>query len=335
VAELPQFERLNQAIDALLARRDSLPPAEAGELTALVDLAAELRALPRPEFRAQLKSQLEEKTLMSTTGPKAGETPALPTVKPIREGFRTITPYLIVERATELLEFVKQAFGAQELFRGTGSAGGMHAEVRIGDSMLMLGGGPKLNWPYMPTSLWMFVENVDAVYAAALGAGAKALHPPVDQPYGYREATVTDVGGNQWYISKDLSARYRPEGMNDVNLYLHPTGAVRLIDFVERAFGAETEEKHLDPSGTLVHAKVRIGNSVIGMGEGHEPYPNMPTAIYMYVPDVDAVYARAVAAGGKSLYPPADQPYGDRNGGVQDEWGNHWYISTHIREGAM
>ena len=327
MAELPQFERLDQAISALLARRggrDSLPPGEEGELTPLVDLAAELRSLPRPEFRARLKSEIEEKTGMAAT-----------TVNPIREGFRTITPYLIVRPAEELLAFVKQAFGAQELFRGTGGAGGIHAEMRIGDSMLMMGGGPNLKFPYMPTALWMFVEDTDAVFAAAVRAGAQVISAPVDQPYGYREAGVRDVGGNQWYISTDQGARYRPEGMNDVNLYLHPNGAVRLIEFMERAFGAETLEKQVDPQGRLVHAKIRIGNSVIGMGEAQGPYQNMPSAIYMYVPDTDAVYARAIAAGGKSLFAPADQPYGDRNAGVEDEWGNHWYISTHVRDVAM
>lgn len=323
MAEANQFERLNQAIDALLARRDSLPPPEEGELTALVDLAAELRALPRAEFRRRLKTQLEEKAAMSTT-----------TVNPIREGFRTITPYLIVRPAEELLAFLKQAFGAQELMRGTGSAGGMHAEVRIGDSVVMLGGGPNLKAAPMPTSLWLYVRDADAVFEAAVRAGATVLKPPMDQPYGDREGTVTDVGGNQWYISTHKGPSYVREGMNDVNLYLHPTGALGLIEFMERAFLAQTLEKHAEPGGRLVHAQLRIGNSVIGMGEAQKLYPNMPTAIYMYVPDVDAVYVRAVAAGGTSLYPPADQPYGDRNAGVQDAWGNHWYISTHIRDVA-
>jgi len=324
VAELPQFERLDQAISALLARRDSLPPAEEGELTPLVDIAVELRSLPREEFRARLKAEIEEKTGMAAT-----------TVNPIREGFRTITPYLIVRPAEELLAFVKQAFGAQELFRGTGGAGGIHAEMRIGDSMLMMGGGPQVQGRMMPAALWMYVPDVDAVYASALRAGATPFSAPVDQPYGDREATVTDVGGNRWYISTHQGAHYRPPRMNDVNLYLHPTGALRLVDFMERAFGAETLEKHVDPQGALVHGKVRIGNSVIGMGEAHGPAQNMPSAIYMYVPDVDRAYERAIAAGGKSLHPPIDQPYGDRNCGVEDEWGNQWYISTHMRDVAM
>jgi uncharacterized glyoxalase superfamily protein PhnB len=324
MAELSQFERLNQALDALLARRDSLPPAEEGELTPLLDIAAALRDLPREEFRARLKSDLEGKTRMTTT-----------TVNPIREGFHTLTPYLIVQPAEALVEFVKQAFGAEELYRGTGSAGGMHAEVRIGDSIVMIGGGGKWRGTPMPTSLWLFVPDCDAVYAAAVRAGAKSLSEPKDQPYGDREAGVVDVGGNQWYISTHQGARHVREGMHTVNLYLHPNEPAKLLDFFEKGLGGEILERHSAPDGSLVHAQIRVGTSAIGMGTARPEYPDMPTAIYMYVPDVDAVYARAIAAGGESLYPPADLPYGDRQGGVRDVCGNRWFISTHIRDAAM
>jgi len=321
MAEISQFDRLDQAIDALVARRDSQPVAAAADVAPLVEIAGMLTAMPREEYRKRLKFELEAKTKMTTT-----------TVNPIREGFRTLTPYLIVREAEALLAFVKQAFGAQELMRGTGGAGGMHAEVRIGDSMVMLGGGSVPNITPMPTSIWLYVEDADATYAAALGAGAKSISAPVDQPYGDREAGVIDPGGNHWYISTHKGASYVRPGMATVNLYLHPAGAGKLIEFMERGLGAEVMERHSDPAGKLVHANVRIGNSQMGMSESRPEYPNMPTAIYMYVPDVDAVYARAIAAGGESMYPPANQPYGDRNCGVKDSAGNHWYISTHVRD---
>jgi len=324
MAELSQFDRLDLAIETLLARRDSQPSAAEPELAAMVGIAAALREMPREEFRVRLKRELEKGTKMTTTA-----------VNFIREGFRTITPYLTVREAPELLEFVKEAFGAQELFRGTGSGGGLHAEVRIGDSVVMIGGGGQWKGPSMPTSLWFYVEDVDAVYASALRAGARVLSPPDDKPYGDREAGVTDVAGNQWYISTHKGASYVRPGMHTVNLYLHPSGALKLIEFLERGLGAEIVELHKAPDGALLHANIRMGTSQIGMGEAQGEYPNMPTAIYMYVPDVDAVYARAVAAGGESLYPPADQPYGDRGAGVRDLCGNIWCISTHIRDVAM
>src|SRR5258708_25971151 len=87
-----------------------------------------------------------------------------PAVKPVREGFHTITPYLIVKGAAELIDFVKQAFGAEELYRGTGTAGGIHAEVKIQDSMLMIGGGEILNRPSTPTGIHLYVNDADAVY---------------------------------------------------------------------------------------------------------------------------------------------------------------------------
>src|SRR5208282_2039610 len=286
MAELSHFDRLDLSIEKLLARRDSLPPAAEPDLAPLVEIAAALRDLPREEFRNRLKSELEEKAAMTTA-----------TVKFIPEGFRTLTPFLTAREAPELLEFVKQAFGAQETYRGTGSAGGLHAQVRIGDSTLMIHGGPQLQGAPMPTSLWMFVEDADAVYATALRAGAKSLWEPKDSPYGDRDAGVTDVAGNQWYISTHKGAGYIRPGMNNVNLYLHPTGAGKLIEFLERGFGAEVIERHNAPDGSLVHANIRIGTSQMAMGEAREPYPDMPTAIYMYVSDVDALYKRAIAAG--------------------------------------
>ena len=120
-------------------------------------------------------------------------------VNPIREGFHTITPYLMVPGAANLIEFVKQAFGATELYRDTGSAGGMHAEVRIGDSMLMIGG--TLNTEAMPAAIYLYVEDVDTIYRRALQAGATSIAEPADQPYGDRNAGVKDSFGNIWYIA--------------------------------------------------------------------------------------------------------------------------------------
>jgi PhnB protein len=68
------------------------------------------------------------------------------------------------------------------------------------------------------------------------------------------------------------------------------------------------------------------------MGEAHGPYQPMPTMFYLYVPDVDALYQRAINAGATSMSAPADQPYGDRSAGVKDAFGNQWYIATHFKD---
>lgn len=129
-------------------------------------------------------------------------------VKPIPEGYHTVTPYLMVKEAPQLIDFVKQAFGAVETFRTTGSAGGIHAEVRIGDSMVMIGGGGTWQGEPMPAAIYLYVNDVDAVYKQALQAGATSLSEPEDQPYGDRTAGVNDSFGNIWYIAthtKDIT----------------------------------------------------------------------------------------------------------------------------------
>jgi PhnB protein len=253
------------------------------------------------------------------------------TTQSIREGFRTVTPYVIVNKAPEMLDFMKQAFGAVETHRSTGSAGGFHIEARLGDSMLMIGGGGTFVSPAMPTSLHYFVGEVDPVYERALAAGATSLAEPVDQPYGVREAAVKDVAGNHWYISTPMKDAQGEEifGLGTVAVYLHPKGADRLIDFMKQAFNAEEVEVYrAQEGGPVAHAKLRIIDSVIELSEAHGEWQPMPTAFFLYVADSDALFNQSLAAGATVVYPLADQPYG-HGGGVQDPHGNHWYIYTH------
>ena len=130
------------------------------------------------------------------------------TVKAVPDGYHTITPYLMVQEAAQLIDFVKQAFAATETFRTTGSAGGIHAEVRIGDSMVMIGGGGAWKGEPMPAAIYLYMDDVDAVYQRTLQAGATSLTEPADQSYGDRVAGVKDPFGNVWYIAthqKDVS----------------------------------------------------------------------------------------------------------------------------------
>lgn len=123
-----------------------------------------------------------------------------------------------------------------------------------------------------------------------------------------------------------------PEGYHSVTPYLVVPGAGRLIEFLKEAFKAEEVERMSQPDGTVLHAEVRIGDSIIMMGESSDKFPAMPAAIYLYVPDVDAVYKRALAAGAASTMEPANQFYGDRNAGVKDPSGNLWWIATHVED---
>src|SRR5690348_2804610 len=101
-----------------------------------------------------------------------------PEISPVPKGFRTVTPYMIAQDGPALVEFAKQAFGAEETFQAIGAAGGVHAEVRLGDSMLMMGGGiPGREFRTTPntTALHIYVEDADAAYERAMSAGATSI----------------------------------------------------------------------------------------------------------------------------------------------------------------
>lgn len=242
-----------------------------------------------------------------------------------REGYHAVTPYLIVKPAVELVDFVKQAFGAVESFRTTGSAGGLHCEVKIGDSMVMIGGGPTFDT--RPTAIHLHVSDVDDIYARAMAAGATSLGEPSDQVYGERLAAVKDIGGNEWYIARSHDPT-PVQHLHTVAVYFHPVGAPKFIEFVEKAFGAEVVERHQSDEGFVYHSKVRIGDSIIELGEAHGQWQPMQSAIYLYVEDVDATYKQALSAGATSALEPTDQPYGERSAWVNDEFGNVWYLSS-------
>lgn len=119
-------------------------------------------------------------------------------VKPIPDGFHTVTPYLMVADAAALIDFLKAAFGAQELVRhGTPDGRVMHAQVKVGDSMIMMGEASAEQGGPMPASTYLYVPNVDEVYASAMAAGATSLMAPVDQFYGDRGTPGETCGGSE------------------------------------------------------------------------------------------------------------------------------------------
>src|SRR5438552_3632789 len=320
MSKQPFIDQLDQAISQILANPDAAPAAVDSSVAELMRLARDLRDLPRPEFKSTLKTDLERKAKMSTTAVA------------FRPGFGTVTPYLLPANA-EYVDFLKNVFGAVETERTETGPGRFHAEFRIGDLMLMLGVGSGMK---MPMSLEIYVPNVDDVYNRAIDGGCKALMPLQDAHWedGLRLACVEDQEGNVWSIATHFGKNYIPEGRDAMSAGFVVKGAARFIDFLKRAFDAQEIQRYDWPDG--LYASLRIDKSVVGVSEStnHEWMKPMPSMIYIYVPDCDALYAQVLRAGAKSISELRDQSYGDRHGAVQDEWGNQWYIATTIQEAA-
>ena len=129
-----------------------------------------------------------------------------------------------------------------------------------------------------------------------------------------------------------MAVKAIPTGHHSVSPYLVATGVEKLIPFLEQAFEGECIERQQRPDGVTAHAEVRIGDSIVMMGEASEQWKAMPAALYVYLTDVDTTYRRAVGAGGRVLSEPSDMFYGDRSGAVIDPCGNYWWIATHIED---
>jgi PhnB protein len=354
-------EQRDRAILALRApgpaprRRDGT--AGAAPIAALARVAEQLRGLPRADFKAALQAKLEGRTPMAS---KAVSTP---------QARQTATAYLIVKDAARALEFYKQAFGATEIMRMYGPGENIgHAEIRIGNSAIMLsdefpdfGAVSAATLGGSPVKIHLSVDDVDAVAARAVAAGAKVLHPVQDQFYGERSGQFADPFGYTWMIStpteqltaeeieRRFAALHQPspsasaeepkwtlpvpyirKGFRTLTPYLLVPGAARLVDFYREAFDAEEIFRVARPGSDLImHAEVRIAGSMLELADATEEFKPRASSNILYVPDVDGVFQRSVQAGATSLAAPADRPWGDRDGAVKDPGGNTWYITTH------
>lgn len=129
-----------------------------------------------------------------------------------------------------------------------------------------------------------------------------------------------------------MKTNYIPEGFHTITPYLITKGTADVMDFLKKVFDAEEMSRMANPDGTIMHAQMRIGDSIIMLSDGRDEYPPMPVMLYLYVEDVDAVYKKAMAAGAQSLREPTNEYYGDRSGGFLDAGGNQWWVATHIED---
>lgn len=123
-----------------------------------------------------------------------------------------------------------------------------------------------------------------------------------------------------------------PKGYHSVTPYLTVKNAPGLIGFLQRVFDAALVERIERADGGIMHAEVRIGDSMVMIGEACEQMGPVPTHLYFYVEDADKTYQRAIEAGSESIMKLDKQFWGDRMGGVKDPWGNHLWIATHVED---
>ncbi len=131
-----------------------------------------------------------------------------------------------------------------------------------------------------------------------------------------------------------------PPGYHSVTPYMMVRGGALALDFYAKAFGAEKTMQLDMPDGGVAHAEMRIGNSIVMLSEENEAWGTKgpltlggsPMFLMIYVADVDAAFARAIAAGATEVRPVADQFYGDRSGTLKDPFGHQWTLATHIED---
>jgi PhnB protein len=331
------IEQLDTAVQALLARPAGAPAQRAADVDrsalGLLRIAEGLRSLPRADFKIRLKTDLQRRASMTSTGGSAArpeQSSQGEKLDAMMQEYRTISPYLIIPRASDFIAFLTRAFGAVERFRFPRPDTPnfiMHAEVGLGNGVLELADSNEQYRP-APQCIHLYVDDADSTYEAALEAGARSIYAPVDQPWGDRWGAVRDAFGNLWYIATPKTWTPGPEGIGSVQTYFHLKDADGMIPFLQNAFGGVLlGDLPRSPEGKLLHATVQIGNNTLEISEAHGEFQPMPCHMHLHVSDADSLYARALAAGAKSVDPPSDKPYG-RSGGVRDAFGNTWYITS-------
>ncbi len=247
----------------------------------------------------------------------------------VRPGFNNIAPYMLVAGADRFIEFLKASFAGTERIRVPRPDGSiMHAEVGVGNSVIELGDSNE-QFVARHHFVHLYVDDADATYQRALGAGAKSVYAPADQPWGDRQGCVKDEFGNVWYIATAKGWTPGPEGLLSVQPFLHLHDAEKMIPFAEAAFGAEALGVARSDEGKILHATIRIGKATFEIDEASGESDAAPSYLHTYIPDVDAYYAKALQAGAVSVEAPVDKPYGERACAINDPFGNMWFLATY------
>jgi len=332
------IDQLDQAVQVMLARPDSRLAGAREDfdpsVAALLGIARDLRDLPREDFKVRLRTNLERSSQMENAAKQAVSSDAAKQAETMPSGYHTIAPYIIVPRAGEFIEFLTKAFNGTERFRVGREPGSeliMHAEMAIGNSIIELADANE-QIPAAPMTIHLYVDDADSFFARAIDAGATSIYEVGDHVSGDRQGAVRDPFGNVWYIAMIQGWTPGPEGVPSVQPYLHLRGSEKMIPFLENAFGGVvTGHVPTSPEGHVLHATIQIGDNTLELDEAHGEFQPMPCHLHLHVDDADAMYARAIRAGATSIDAPSNKPYG-RSGGVRDEFGNSWYVTSPLQQ---
>jgi uncharacterized glyoxalase superfamily protein PhnB len=325
--------QLDLAIEAMLISLQPEPERGLSPVLAqLMPIARALRLLPRPDFKATLKSDLQRRTTMNEAAAPAPDSSRTAHFR--RPGINNIAPYFLVNGAAKFMEFLVSAFEGTERIRVPRPDGSiLHAEVAVGNSIIEIGDASE-QYPQRSMTTHLYVPDADATYARALEAGATPVYAPYDEhPSGDRWGEATDPFGNTWYIATRKGPAPDPEGFLTVQPYLHLREAHNMIPFVEAAFGARATGVHKSPDGLVRHATIEMAGATFEIDEAQPESQPTQSYLHVYVPDTDALYAQAVRAGATPVEPPRDAPYGDRAAAVKDPFGNTWFLATYLGTG--
>lgn len=140
------------------------------------------------------------------------------------------------------------------------------------------------------------------------------------------------VNFNHLIKTKTMKPKPVPEGYQSVIPIMIVDNPEKLIDFIVKVFDGQEMHRYSGPEGKIMHAEVRVGDSVIMLGSSSEKYPANQSMLNIYTEDTDQLYKKAIEAGATSIMEPTNQFYGDRSAGVKDSFGNTWWIATHIED---
>ncbi|MEQ1948093.1 MAG: methyltransferase domain-containing protein [Bryobacteraceae bacterium] len=190
-----------------------------------------------------------------------------------------------------------------------------------------------IEYPNLETALRGLLSTGPAVRAIERSGEKKVVEAVTNALAPYRRTDGAYRMANKFMFlvaSRTPVKNYFRPGFRSVTPYLVVADAAALIDFLKSAFGAHEMLRVPGANGGVMHAELQIGDSIIEVGQASEAWKAGPASLHLYVPDADATYRRALAAGGVSLQEPHDTNYGDRSSGVQDPAGNRWFIATHV-----